>query len=138
MDVEHFIRTTIKMPGLFQVFRGDRYEDYIYISVDMVRRWGVNEFNWAIRRLHEIMQQVSVNVYLEAPRSRDGSYTLRARQVFKPCPHGKEGVCGNPELTGDKCPGEISDAFCFTCAHRVRQPLESWKGYCQRRRAENA
>lgn len=65
MDVEEFIRLTVNMPGLRDVFQKKKDADYIIIRHDLVRAWGVSQFNFFVTRLHEIMKGLNVHVYLE-------------------------------------------------------------------------
>lgn len=76
MDVEQFIRDTIQMPGLRDVFNGVKSEDFIYIRGEMVRQWGIENFNYAVERLSIIVISLNIKVFMNAPIVKGEAYTL--------------------------------------------------------------
>lgn len=76
MDIEQFIQATIQMPGLKDVFAGVKREDYILIRGEMIRQWGIDNFNLAVERLSIIVMPLNIRVWLNAPITNGESYTL--------------------------------------------------------------
>ena len=76
MDIEQFIRDTIRMPGLRDVFTGAKREDFIYITSHLIQYWRVENFHFAVERLSTIVMSLNIRVWLNAPIVKGESYSL--------------------------------------------------------------
>lgn len=75
IDVEDFCRTTLQMPGLRDVYYGNKMTSWIYIPSALVKG-RVDSFHSAYMRLHAISKIAGVLTILHAPEERYGKYKL--------------------------------------------------------------
>lgn len=104
VEPESFMRDTIAMPGLRDVYAGEKMTSWIYLPTFLIKGQ-VDAFHVSYERLHLISKSIGVLTVLYAPESRDGKYRLMVTR----CRHLNNGLCteyGAPVVddTCKKCP----------------------------------
>jgi len=76
LNIEQFIKDTIKMPAFRPVFQGEEERSYILVPGCMVGIWGIANFSFAMKRINAILLHAGFQCWIDAPKVSDTSYKM--------------------------------------------------------------
>lgn len=116
IEIEEFIRITVAMPGLCDVYAGKTFYSYIYIPETYIKGQ-VGLFNQAYTRLHLISSKAGIGTILEAPVEKNGNYKL----IIYSCKYRKEIFCQNKKfcIKDDTGLTVVDDIICSLCCEKT-------------------